>query len=658
MQNQPALLIADNDPKFARDLAKILESLHYHVLTACGFEQAQQTVNSHLVHVAIINVRLEDENNAKDESGLNFARGLNQNIAKIIVAGQPTWELTRDVLFSHSDMPPLAAGFISKEEGLATLLAYIESILVKHVKVNFALKFSPSQHNAFSIISNLHPDLSGEELVFEADIFIDLLRRVFYTHTQVRLERILWSTQHRIAVGGFASKNNLTEAFVLVCGDRDDIQQEYKQIQVYSQQIIKSSRIQLRNELSVSVYHLAAYAFILPDTSIEKLRSLKDIYQNESLKTFRQTFEAVYNEALAIWNSDFPILREDIELHTWYQQYFNLNDVEALSLCATNVVKQSMRLGHITMSLTEIHLSIEDSRGTQLYYNPISAFARLPELHMPCLLRPGPGHLSNQNIFAIDVDQAILSDFQYVGLLPVEWGMLTLEADIRYRWGDIIHLQRLYEFEKILTISPDLTRFEVNEAEPEIRKLLSAIKLVRGALHLSRLTRQQWEAYHLGIYFSALAYISTFQSSNSAQYTQLELAQYTHALISAAMLATQLLDDGIPTKIESQKAYQQGLFIDVQNRKVWRDGILLSVPKLRFDLLYYLYQRDGQLCTHAELYEHLWNTPYDENNKSHTDLLNITISRLRDNIEFNTKSPRYLINQRGDGFMLYCNPVP
>ena len=71
------------------------------------------------------------------------------------------------------------------------------------------------------------------------------------------------------------------------------------------------------------------------------------------------------------------------------------------------------------------------------------------------------------------------------------------------------------------------------------------------------------------------------------------------------------------------------LTLDVLTSRAYMDGNDLLLTQKELALLYVLIQNEGRIMSAKELYERVWNSPMNSDNKA----LKITLSRLRGKIE-------------------------
>lgn len=90
------------------------------------------------------------------------------------------------------------------------------------------------------------------------------------------------------------------------------------------------------------------------------------------------------------------------------------------------------------------------------------------------------------------------------------------------------------------------------------------------------------------------------------------------------------------------------LTVDLEDRKVLRDGEEVHLTPIEFDLLRVLAQHPGRLVTQRQLLQEVWGPQYAE--ESH--YLRVHIAHIRSKIERDPSRPRYLITEPGVGYRL------
>jgi DNA-binding response OmpR family regulator len=90
----------------------------------------------------------------------------------------------------------------------------------------------------------------------------------------------------------------------------------------------------------------------------------------------------------------------------------------------------------------------------------------------------------------------------------------------------------------------------------------------------------------------------------------------------------------------------QGVQVDPETRRVWRDGCEVRLSKKEFELLYALIRRPGQIVTREQLMLEVWQTTFWTSAKT----IDVHLGWLRRKLGDDTASPRYLHTVRGVGF--------
>ena len=99
---------------------------------------------------------------------------------------------------------------------------------------------------------------------------------------------------------------------------------------------------------------------------------------------------------------------------------------------------------------------------------------------------------------------------------------------------------------------------------------------------------------------------------------------------------------------EPEELTFRSLKMDLSNHTVTKNGVLLELTAKEFDILKLLLQNPKRVYTKAQIYSLIWNDVYvgEEN------AVNVHISRLRNKIEDNPRSPECVLTVWGIGYKL------
>jgi two-component system KDP operon response regulator KdpE len=92
--------------------------------------------------------------------------------------------------------------------------------------------------------------------------------------------------------------------------------------------------------------------------------------------------------------------------------------------------------------------------------------------------------------------------------------------------------------------------------------------------------------------------------------------------------------------------------IDLQDRRVTRDGAEVHLTPIEFDILRLLAQHQGRLVTHRQLLREVWGPGYGEE----THYLRVHVAHIRAKLEDDPSRPHYLITEPGVGYRLRDAP--
>jgi CheY-like chemotaxis protein/predicted phosphodiesterase len=157
VMSKPMILLADNNEDYSKSLRRLLEEEGYLAEEAASVEEAKQKLETIPLDLALLDLRLTNDEDEYDTSGLEVAKKATEAaIPCIIITAFPSVEATRLDLRSRSIEPPLAVDFIPKAGGPQAILQ--------------ALKSAPFLgHSTLLHVSDLHFRSPGEDLPYDQE---------------------------------------------------------------------------------------------------------------------------------------------------------------------------------------------------------------------------------------------------------------------------------------------------------------------------------------------------------------------------------------------------------------------------------------------------------------------------------------------------------
>ena len=117
MKKPNTILIVDNKKLVRDSTCRRLETKGYRVFSAGNQEKAARILAQERIDVAIIDIRLVDDDDSSDVSGLDFAANFDSHVAKIILTGFRTEENIRKALVGYLNQIAPAQDVIKKQDG-------------------------------------------------------------------------------------------------------------------------------------------------------------------------------------------------------------------------------------------------------------------------------------------------------------------------------------------------------------------------------------------------------------------------------------------------------------------------------------------------------------------------------------------------------------
>jgi DNA-binding response OmpR family regulator len=96
----------------------------------------------------------------------------------------------------------------------------------------------------------------------------------------------------------------------------------------------------------------------------------------------------------------------------------------------------------------------------------------------------------------------------------------------------------------------------------------------------------------------------------------------------------------------------QGVDLDANARRVWRDGIEIRMSNKEFDLLHALISRPGEIVTREELMRDVWQTNFWTSAKT----IDVHLGWVRKKLGDDTRRPTLITTIRGRGLRFEVTP--
>jgi CheY-like chemotaxis protein len=127
--SKAVILFADNDPDFLETRTEFLQQQGYQVMPTTDADEARELLRQGKMDLAVLDIRLRDDDDERDTSGLTLAKEEARTTPKIILTNFPSVDAVREALRPQLDGLPAAVEFVSKKEGPQALVQAINRSL-------------------------------------------------------------------------------------------------------------------------------------------------------------------------------------------------------------------------------------------------------------------------------------------------------------------------------------------------------------------------------------------------------------------------------------------------------------------------------------------------------------------------------------------------
>jgi DNA-binding response OmpR family regulator len=651
------ILLVDNDTDFLSTRKEVLEKAGHRVFAAGSLEEARQILFSTYLHLVILDIRMVNDDDEYDKSGLALAEEPElEHIPKIIFTNWPEYADVKKVLIANYDREPYAVDYIDKKDGADAMVKAVEKAWKNHININENLTLlwdNEETINSLGLIGSLEKDLPHEQQLTRVEEIEDLFRKLFCGYMKVQVLNKLWFHQGKISLCVQAVSASRERYFIVTCGYWLAIHNEEKMFRDLAPD--PEDHHGTRLTTSCRTAHYGANLWQLVGTEFNQLEALKTIFAANDRK-IKAGFRSLLEDTLGEWRKQKQAEPSPTTLGKFYRTYFG---IENCLPCREDLYQKIVHLGK-ECAVQRLIDNLE-FRGNSLVItfsqHQIGKFNDpVPYLYDDNLLPPvnvylrsSPGELSLDTVLYDQEAKTWLTDFGSSGLYPIWHDFAQLESVIRFKLLDTFNFPMLFYMEnQLLHSRQSLDSSNQGDLEQDSRKIMNAILNIRQMA--GNIAGRDPIPYAICLFYHAAAGLLSLDFSSFRK--EKDTARLLYRVMLMAMLC-RLFHEERPD--EALVAPGDDLRFDEKNSTV-STGMKASVlTDVEIEIFKYLYSHAGTICSREDiLIEGMKiSQPTPEYRGNY---LNTNIDRIREKIEPDPSHPRYLLTRYGKGFLLVLQP--
>jgi CheY-like chemotaxis protein len=528
MEPVQRVLVVDNDPVVCSSVQLLLETRGFEVLSASSVQEARAILSTEPIHLALLDIRLEDDTDPNDTSGLDLAEEMDPIVARIILTGYASYEHTRRALGHRIDTVP-ALDVISKKRPPSEWLGVVERAFREQLGINFDLQDDLLEGLSYADMA-AELELDAEETEAETILWQlrELLRKLFAEAETVlvsplgregRTEGCSHSGATLIKVIPRYRSRGWGAAVVAKLGPRSQIKQESLNYEQHVRGFIGGHR-HTSKEKSAYTLHLGGVVYSLIGTSLDDVWDLSAFYQHHPPEEIVQVLQNLFARTCQHWYENKQG-KENYSITALYSSQLNLS-LEKIEMAMMDVFPECA--GRSTLEFSKIDRPLP---------NPVHWIWER-NLHALTHLCTTHGDVHGGNVFVDANRQCWLIDFARTGEGHILRDFIELETDIKFSLLPETPWHTLYEFELALA-SPrrfgEASELSCPFAQEELNKAFEVIKALRRLAHDVVKPSDDMYEYYCGL---------LYQTLNIVRLRKISPFHKRHALLSAALICERL----------------------------------------------------------------------------------------------------------------------
>jgi CheY-like chemotaxis protein len=556
MKSKGRVLVVDNNPTLLASVGDFLEASGYSVLTTDSPQQALKLTQEEIVHLCIIDVRLTDNYDEMDVSGLDLAATMDPVIPKIMLTAYENPDPIIRSLSPDKRGIALAVDFVLKRLGPYILLGAVEKAFQSKVRLNTEMEITWEKGLSWRVLVEelkAYREKGESEKEKAKEELEDLMVRLLDRATALRMLRVI---SGRGGCGVIIARPSfggvMGEDMVIKFGLRETVMTEFDNYKRWVEPFAAVRCTQLRGE-PVRTPHLGAIKYSFVGERAGRLVHFNDYYLRDDvpIESIEETLRYLFEECCELWykSKRKPGEKERIPLDVWYREQlpFYGRHVEELQDVVEGLIngehplarrfrrqgpdRLEVTLGDETISLPDpVHFALEaksSERGEDFF--PV-----------PSLVAITHGDLNGTNILVDREGKAWLIDFFKTGWGPALRDLAELESVVKFELLQTEDLLARYALERA-SLRPRSLKHPIQLESPsrltELGRAMATIQQLR-ALACDIADSEDPREYYVGFLFYALKEMAGF-TPRAGEEEHVSVSQY-HALLSAAMVCEML----------------------------------------------------------------------------------------------------------------------
>ena len=653
--DQKRVLYADNDTTYLEARSAFLEIEGYQVIKASCPEDAERILERENIHLAILDIRLVDDNDEGDISGILLAKDERfKRVPKIFVTGYPTYEAVREAYGPFIKTDPIALAFLAKKEGPRLMVDAVNAAFQDSVGIHWDLKVLPDEQGMLSFPSlalMLENDLDPGLILPRSGELKDLFCKLFNGYEQISFLRINWLRSGCGCLTLYASRDVASQQAVVVFGPWSAVNGQRER----AVDFINKVPGVLPQPLFAESMRYAVLAYWMPDSGKGPALPGSSYFQESGEKSVKAALEYLYEQVVLGWQHHERSELGKADLAALYRDRLRIpahrdsfEEARQKELALAGRAKAFSLVREITLDDRQIEFVFangEQYRGP----DPVAALMDVNTFSRQSATIATTFGGIGSGVLLIDPEgRTYPVDLSSVTRSPILEDFASLECEFHFDRIPSDNLYSLLDFEKQLCDSKTLNdQLSAVNVEPECRKSLTAVQTIRRLA--GKTEGSALEPYLIGLFHYMVKPLLVYDPQvHLARY---QTAQLVHRLLASSLVLTQIQGLGGDPEPGAEPATSDGLKVNEASREVSVDGREVRLTQTEFKLLLFLYKNPNRLCSREEILTEVFEIKGSAS-RSDKGLLNTHIDRLRKKVNLNPAKHNYIVTIRGEGYML------